>query len=67
MSDDLGLGKGYVYILEVKDINLPVCKIGRPIRAPELRFEEINSSSTGDFLWEVVHFVSTDDCKGLEA
>jgi hypothetical protein len=26
--------KGYVYILEVKDIDLPVCKIGMTSRHP---------------------------------
>ena len=58
---------GYVYILEVKDMILPVCKIGRTARTPWERCEEINSSATGDFIWEVAHFVYTDDCKGLEA
>ena len=58
---------GYVYILEVKDITLPVCKIGRTTRTPEARCEEINTSATGDFIWEVSHFVYTDDSKGLEA
>lgn len=67
MHDTSILETGYVYILEVKDIILPVCKIGRTARTPEVRCEEINNSSTGDFLWEVAHFVYTDDCKGLEA
>ncbi|MDE0713579.1 MAG: GIY-YIG nuclease family protein [Gammaproteobacteria bacterium] len=64
---NLGMESGYVYILEVKDIVLPVCKIGRTSRTPKARCEEINTSATGDFIWEVAHFVYTDDCKELEA
>lgn len=59
--------RGYVYILEVKDIVLPVCKIGRTERTPYARCDEINNSSTGDFIWEVAHYVAVDDCRGLEA
>jgi len=59
--------KGYVYILEVKDIDLPVCKIGMTSRDPNDRCAEINKSSTGDFIWEVAHKVLVDDCKRLES
>ena len=59
--------KGYVYILEVEDIELPVCKIGRTTRNPTDRCAEINSSSTGDFIWAVAHYIGVDDCKKLEA
>lgn len=58
--------KGFVYILEVKDIDLPVCKIGMTSRQPETRCTEINKSSTGDFLWEVHSYFPVSDCKGLE-
>lgn len=57
---------GYVYILEVADIDLPVCKIGMTTRDPISRCHEINKSSTGDFIWAVAHFISVDDCKELE-
>lgn len=58
---------GYVYILEVKDIDLPVCKIGMTSRNPIERCAEINNSSTGDFIWEVAYQIAVDDCKKLEA
>ncbi|MFN6971031.1 MAG: GIY-YIG nuclease family protein [Rheinheimera sp.] len=57
---------GYVYILEVKDIFLPVCKIGMTQRTPDIRCKEINKSSTGDFIWEVTNFVYVNDCIALE-
>ncbi|HIF9112211.1 TPA: GIY-YIG nuclease family protein [Photobacterium damselae] len=59
--------KGYVYILEVKDIELPVCKIGMTTRSPYKRCEEINKSSTGDFIWTVAYYFPVDDCKALES
>ncbi|CAD6878061.1 hypothetical protein [Methylomonas albis] len=58
---------GYVYILEVKDIDLPVCKIGMTRRTPYERCDEINNSSTGDFIWSVAHYIAVDDCKKLES
>ena len=58
--------QGYVYILEVKDIFLPVCKIGRTTRTPEIRCDEINKSSTGDFIWSVASYVAVNNCKELE-
>ena len=57
---------GYVYILEVKDIDLPVCKIGRTKRNPYDRCTEINRSSTGDFLWQVAYEFAVDDCEQFE-
>ena len=59
--------KGYVYILEVKDIDLPVCKIGMTTRDPYDRCKEINNSSTGDFIWAVAHYISVDNCKKMES
>lgn len=59
--------RGFVYILEVKDIVLPVCKIGMTTRNPYDRCDEINSSSTGDFIWAAAHFIYVDDCKKLES
>jgi hypothetical protein len=59
--------EGYVYILEVKDIVLPVCKIGMTERNPWRRCAEINSGSTGDFIWEVAHYVFVDRCRELES
>jgi hypothetical protein len=59
--------QGYVYILQVKDIDLPVCKIGMTTRNPYQRCEEINISSTGDFIWEVAHSVAVSDCGRLES
>jgi hypothetical protein len=59
--------EGYVYILEVKDIVLPVCKIGMTERNPWQRCAEINNSSTGDFIWEVAHSVFVDRCRELES
>jgi T5orf172 domain len=58
---------GYVYVLEVKDIMLPVCKIGKTSRHPNERCAEINRSSTGDFIWEVAHYVFVDDYNKLES
>lgn len=63
MTDKLG---GYVYILEVADIDLPVCKIGMTTRDPISRCYEINKSSTGDFIWSVAYSIAVDDCKALE-
>lgn len=57
---------GYVYILEVKDIDLPVCKIGMTTRDPYDRCREINNSSTGDFLWAVANWILVDNCEKLE-
>jgi hypothetical protein len=59
--------KGYVYILEVKDIVLPVCKIGMTSRNPNERCAEINKSSTGDFIWAVAYTMAVDDCCKLES
>lgn len=59
--------KGYVYILEVKDIVLPVCKIGMTTRTPFERCNEINRSSTGDFLWGVANYIAVNDCRKLES
>lgn len=58
---------GYVYILEVKDIHLPVCKIGMTARDPYERCDEINRSSTGDFIWAVAHYIAVDNCRKLES
>jgi hypothetical protein len=59
--------QGYVYILEVADIMLPVCKIGRTERTPQQRCTEINgSSSTGDFKWDVAHQYYVNDCHLFE-
>lgn len=63
MTDEM---KGYVYILEVSDIDLPVCKIGMTTRDPVSRCNEINKSSTGDFIWSVAHSIFVSDCKKLE-
>ncbi|WP_042317126.1 GIY-YIG nuclease family protein [Paraburkholderia terrae] len=58
--------EGYVYVLGVKDIDLPVSKIGRTTRDPAVRCAEINQSSTGDFIWEVTHQIAVSDCRKLE-
>lgn len=58
---------GYVYILEVKDISLPVCKIGMTTRTPYERCNEINSGATGDFIWVVAYFIVVDKCKEFES
>jgi hypothetical protein len=58
--------KGFVYVLEVADITLPVCKIGMTTRDPFTRCAEINNSSTGDFLWEVSYSFYINDCKKFE-
>ena len=57
---------GYVYILEVSDIDLPVCKIGQTSKIPNTRCTEINRSSTGDFLWQVAYEFPVNDCKRFE-
>jgi hypothetical protein len=57
---------GYVYILEVSDIDLPVCKIGRTSKNSYARCAEINRSSTGDFLWQVAYEFPVNDCKQFE-
>jgi hypothetical protein len=58
---------GFVYVLEVKDIALPVCKIGMTRRQPEQRLTEINRSSTGDFLWKLHSAIRVSDCGLLES
>jgi hypothetical protein len=58
--------KGYVYILEVRDILLPVCKIGMTTRTPQERLTEINQGATGDFLWDVSHALYVNDCLAFE-
>ena len=63
---DIGL-HGFVYILRVTDIDLPVCKIGSTTKDPQVRCAEINRSSTGDFIWTVAHSVRVDDCRRLES
>lgn len=63
MTDKLS---GYVYILEVADIDLPVCKIGMTTRDPLSRCNEINKSSTGDFIWSVAYTIFVNDCVTLE-
>tara|TARA_R110001583_G_scaffold192961_1_gene360254 strand:+ start:3164 stop:4198 length:1035 start_codon:yes stop_codon:yes gene_type:complete len=67
MEELSNYNSGYVYILEVKDIILPVCKIGMTTRTPYKRCDEINNSSTGDFIWSVVHYIAVDNCKKLES
>jgi hypothetical protein len=59
--------RGFVYILEVEDIVLPVCKIGMTTRSPQERCNEINNSSTGDFIWSVAHSIYVSDCQKLES
>lgn len=58
---------GNVYILVVKDLELPVCKIGMTKRDPMVRCAEINKSSTGDFLWSVRYVLAVDDCVRFES
>ena len=58
--------EGYVYILEVRDILLPVCKIGMTTRTPDQRLLEINQGSTGDFLWDVAYQFYVNDCATFE-
>jgi hypothetical protein len=58
---------GNVYVLEVKDFDLPVCKIGMTQKDPNARCAEINKSSTGDFIWSLKHVVSVDDCGRFES
>lgn len=67
MENHSDAGEGYVYVLGVKDIDLPVSKIGRTSRDPDARCAEINQSSTGDFLWEVAHQIAVSDCRKLES
>jgi hypothetical protein len=67
MSEVKEKTKGYVYILQVKDIDLPVCKIGMTTRSPYQRCAEINNSSTGDFIWSVAHYFAADNCKAYES
>jgi hypothetical protein len=67
MDESTNSNYGYVYVLEVKDIDLPVCKIGMTTRTPYERCNEINKSSTGDFIWAVAHYISVDNCKKLES
>lgn len=67
MNEKTDNKEGYVYILEVKDIDLPVCKIGMTVRPPYVRCAEINNNSTGDFIWQVAYDVSVNDCKKLES
>lgn len=50
----------------MKDIDLPVCKIGMTTRSPTIRCNEINKSSTGDFIWQVAYSYSVNDCAALE-
>lgn len=61
-----GSRAGFVYVLEVQDIMLPVCKVGMTTRNPKSRCEEINAGSTGDFRWKVVHEWPVNDCRALE-
>jgi Meiotically Up-regulated Gene 113 (MUG113) protein len=58
---------GNVYILGVKDLDLPVCKIGMTKKDPMVRCAEINKSSTGDFLWSVRYVLAVDDCVRFES
>jgi regulator of replication initiation timing len=67
MMNENNNAKGYVYILEVKDIDLPVCKIGMTSRTPHARCSEINNNSTGDFIWQVAHQVAVNNCQKLES
>ncbi len=67
MNEIENKSNGYVYILEVKDIVLPVCKIGMTSRDPIDRCAEINKSSTDDFIWAVAHKIYVDDCCKLES
>lgn len=67
MDELAGNSSGYVYVLEVKDIDLPVCKIGMTTRTPYDRCNEINNSSTGDFIWTVAYYIAVDNCKKLES
>jgi hypothetical protein len=67
MENHSDAGEGYVYVLGVKDIDLPVSKIGRTSRNPDARCAEINQSSTGDFIWEVAHQIAISDCRKLES
>ena len=57
---------GYVYICEVRDLHLPVCKIGFTTRSPQERCTAINTGATGDFIWALAHEVFVNDCRHLE-
>lgn len=61
------MSEGFLYVLGVRDIDLPVSKIGKTTRDPAVRCAEINQSATGDFLWEVVHHFSVSDCHRIES
>jgi len=58
---------GFVYILEVQDIMLPVCKVGMTTRNSKSRCEEINAGATGDFRWTVVTEWPVSDCRAFES
>jgi hypothetical protein len=60
MTDVPSDSVGSIYVLEVKDFDLPVCKIGMTKKDPKVRCAEINRSSTGDFIWSVKHAVLVD-------
>ncbi|WP_404988051.1 GIY-YIG nuclease family protein [Caballeronia sp. LZ043] len=64
---ELDADEGYVYILGVADIDLPVSKIGRTAGDPFARCAEINRSSTGEFIWEVTHQLAVNDCRKFES
>lgn len=36
-------------------------------RSPHDRCNEINNSSTGDFIWSVAHYIAVDNCQKLES
>ena len=57
---------GFLYVLAVKNLSLPVCKIGMTTRTPEERCNEINKSSTGDFLWAISTAFNVEDCRDAE-
>jgi len=59
--------EGFVYILEVSDIILPVCKTEMTAKTPQERCNQINNSSTGDFIWTVAHSIYVSDCQKLES
>ena len=67
MKDDSDAKEGDVYVRGVKDIDLPVSKIGMTSKDPTIRCAEINRSSTGDFLWEVAHQIALSDCRKIES
>jgi hypothetical protein len=63
---DVNSKPGYVYVLEARDIELPICKIGMTTREPEDRCLEINKGSTGDLLWTISYALKVSDCQALE-